>query len=164
MSHYVDVLKIFQKIKLFCWNFFHEKKTLERFSQIEFASIISTLKKLVSFQILQFFLSRFTYLIYHNVKRQIYINLNINKKFNLDVMIYHIKKNFRNENYSSRFVIKFILFLSRFLSSIETKYWSIELKLVDIVWVLKKIKHLIKSSFFSIVVYTNHDIVLKLTK
>ena len=103
-------------------------------------------------------------MIYYNVKRQIYINLNVNKKFDIETIIYHVKKNFCNENYSSRFAIKFILFLSRFLSFAKIKYWSIELKFVDIIWILKKIKYLIKFSFLSIVVYTNHDIVLRLTK
>ena len=31
LSYYVDVSKIFQKKKLFCWNFFHEKKRSKNF-------------------------------------------------------------------------------------------------------------------------------------
>ena len=56
------------------------------------------------------------------------------------------------------------MFFSRLFISIETRYWSIELKLIDIVWVLKKIKHFIDSFVLSIVIYTNHDSTLKIVK
>ena len=156
--------KTLQKKKIILLKFFSKKNNARKIFANRIRIDNSTLKEIVSFQILQFFLSKFIYLIHHNVTRQIYINLNVNKKFDIETIIYHLKKKFCNENYSSRFAIKFILFLSRFLNFAKTKYWLIELKFVDIIWILKKIKHLIKFSFLSIVVYINHDIVLRLTK
>ena len=55
-------------------------------------------------------------------------------------------------------------FNSRLLTSVETRYWSTEFEIVDIVWILKKIKHIIEANDISttdkIVIYTNHDAIL----
>ena len=81
-------------------------------------------------------------------------------------MIYHQKSfaNWDDIDYSSRKSIEFILFLNRLFISVEIRYWSIELELTDIVWVLKKIRHLIDSFALSIVIYTNHNLTLKIIK
>ena len=82
-------------------------------------------------------------------------------------MIYHVKNNvnWNDKKYSFRKFIEFILFFNRFLIDVEIKYWSIELKLVDIIWMFKKIKHLIDSfEQRFIVIFTNHDATLKLAK
>ena len=81
-------------------------------------------------------------------------------------MIYHVKSfaNWNDIDYSFRKSIEFILFLNRLFISIEIRYWSIELKFVDIVWMLKKIKHLIDSFALSIIIYTNHETILKFVK
>ena len=112
----------FYKKKTILLKFFSKKNNVRKTFANRIRVDNSTLKKIVLFQILQFFLSKFIYLIHYNIKRQIYINLNVNKKFDIEIIIYHVKKNFCNENYSSRFAIKFILFLSRFLSFAKTKY------------------------------------------
>ena len=53
--------------------------------------------------------------------RQFYVNIDVNKKFEINAMIYHIKKNMKNE-YFSRINVKFIMFLNRLITSVETKY------------------------------------------
>ena len=124
-------------------------------------------RKLASFQILQILLSKSFYLIHVDSTRRIYIDLNVNKKFDLNVMMYHIKKsiNWDEKNYSSRKAIKSILFLSRLLFDVEIKYWFTKLKLNDIIWILRKIRHLLDfflTKFF--VVFIDHDVALEIVK
>ena len=66
---------------------------------------------------------------------------------------------------SLRKVIEFILFFSRLLTDAKTRYWLIELEFADIVWVLKKIRHLVDFSEqrFTII-FTNHDATLGIVK
>ena len=91
-------------------------------------------------------------------------------------MIYHIKKTWLqkasaafNENiikydYSFKIVIKSVFFFNRLLNSVETRYWLTKLKLIDIIWILKKIRYMIEISWFFIVIYIDHDATLNITK
>ena len=70
------------------------------------------------------FCYNFFYLIYVNIKRLLFVNLNANKKFKFNTMIYYIKKtwlqktstifdkNMFKYNYLSKIIIKWILFLN----------------------------------------------------
>ena len=104
-----------------------------------------TSQKIAFFETLQTLLSKSFYLMHSNSTRKIHVDLNVNKKFDLKIMIYHVKSfvNWNEKNYSSKKIIKSILFFSRLLFDVEIKYWSIELKLNDIVWVFRKIRHFI---------------------
>ena len=83
---------------------------------IEFASKIETFKNI------QKSLFTSTYLIHFDNKRQLYIDLDFNKEMNIDEIIYHVTDNENFLNYFFRKSIQSIMFLSRFLSSIEIKY------------------------------------------
>ena len=52
--------------------------------------------------------------------------------------------------------VKFIMFLNRMLTITEKKYWFIELKMIDFVWLIKRIRYLIKAFKHVIIIYTNH--------
>ena len=117
--------------------------------------------------ICQIYLPGMLVTIHANSTRRIYVDLDVNKKFDLNVMMYHVKKsvNWNEKNYSSRKAIKSILFLSRLLFDVEIKYWFTELKFNDIVWILRKIRHLF--DFFltkSFVIFIDHDVVLEIIK
>ena len=56
----------------------------------------------------------------------------------------HASDDKKMRKYSSFSQIKSILFLSHLLSPTETHYWSTEIKIVCLVWVIKKIYHMIK--------------------
>ena len=91
-------------------------------------------------------------------------------------MIYHIKKawlqkifaifdeNIIKCDYPFKIVIELILFFNRLLNSVETRYWSTKLKLTDIVWMLKKIRHMIKVFQFSTIIYIDYDAALNIAK
>lgn len=53
-----------------------------------------------------------------------------------------------------------ILFLSRLLTATEKNYWLIELEIAGFVWVIKKLRHLIKSSHASVIMQTDHAAIL----
>ena len=50
-----------------------------------------------------------------------------------------------------------ILFLSRQLTPAESRYWPTELEMAGIVWVVKKIRHLIEASTQPTIIYTDHS-------
>ena len=55
-------------------------------------------------------------------------------------------------------------FLNRFFIFAKIWYWSIELKMTDFVWILRKIRHLIDFSKQIIIVYIDHEATLNIVK
>ena len=95
----------------------------------------STSLKLKFFHTLQSLLFESSYLISHDRHRQLFVDLNVIKKFDFDAMIYHVKSfaKWNDKDYSSRKSLKSIFFFNRFLIFVETRYWSTKLKIIDIV-------------------------------
>ena len=57
------------------------------------------------------------------------------------------------------------MFLNKFLNEAEKNYWFIKFEIVEIVWVIKKIKHMIESSSISfIIIYIDHFIVVLISR
>ena len=131
----------------------------------------STEREITLFSILQDLLSKFFYLIHVNIKRTLFIDFNVNKKFDFDVIIYHVKKEwlqktFENEkhDYFSRIVVEFILFLNRLLNFVKIRYWFIEFEITEIIWIFKKVRHLIKAFISTMIIYIDYDVVLRIAK
>jgi hypothetical protein len=102
--------------------------------------------------------NRVRWLTHYHRTRQLYANVNASKK-EIDVMIYHLKKEtniFRNS--SSKKDVESILFLSKILFKAEFRYWLTELKMIKLIWTMKKIAHMIKSSKYSTIIYIDHDV------
>ena len=164
---YVEMFKSFQKLKI---ELFHDESVIDNVRKIYSRNTKIknlTIEKLVFFQTLQFLLAKFFYFVHSNFRRKLYVDLDASKKFELADMIYHVKNSVKwnDKEYSSKKVIEFILFFSRFLTNAKTKYWLIELEFADIVWMLKKIKHLIDfSKQRLIIIFTNHDAILDIAK
>ena len=53
--------------------------------------------------------------------------------------------------------MKSILFLSYLLFNVKTWYWSTEFKVTNIVWIIKKIQHMIKTAEHITIIYTDHS-------
>ena len=126
--------------------------------------ILSTFDEMKFFCILQKHLSSFFFLNYFDQTKQLYIDLDTNKKNEINAMIYHVSSTVSREEYSQRTKIQFILFLSRFLSSAKIRYWSIELKIVELIWVLRKTRHLIESFKLLTIVYIDHEVSVEIVK
>ena len=121
-------------------------------------------KEKESFNLLQKAISRASMLIHFDLDRTLWIDLNESKKREFDVVIFHFKKRLTNDMISQRSQIQSIMFLSRLLFAAEMNYWSIELKMIALIWVVKKIRHLIKSSKFSIIIQTDHSATIDICK
>ena len=117
-----------------------------------------------AFKIIQKSLSISTYLIHFDNKRRLYVDLDFSKKINIESVIYHVADNENFLTYSFKRSIQSVMFLSRFLNSVETKYWSTKLKLTDLVWILKKIRHLINFAVKFTIIYINHETSLAIVK
>ena len=91
MSFYVDVFKILQKRKIELLKFFlkidNVKKTYSSRIRLDNSSFV----KIEFFRILQSLLFKSSYLIHHDNKRQTFVDFDVNKKFELNVIIYHVK-------------------------------------------------------------------------
>ena len=126
-------------------------------------------EKLKFFRIIQQSLFRSVFLIHFNDHRQLYVNLDSSKN-EIDDIVYHVQNTelsttvYSTTKYSSKRNVQSILFFSRLLTSAETRYWSIELEIAELVWVLRKIRHLIESSKHATIVYTNHETTLSIAK
>ena len=164
IAHYVDIFKSLQnkKIELLRDEFIAESAKRFYFSKTRVQHF--TAEELISFDALQIVLTKFFYFVHSNLKRQLFIDLNVSKKFDFDVMFYYVKKvyfdQFEFDKYFFRHVIKSIFFLSRLLIDVETRYWFIELKIVDIVWILKKTRHIVEISSNKTIVYIDHEFAL----
>lgn len=90
--------------------------------------------------------------------RRLYADLDASYE-GFGVMAYHIQIDDHHTNLSippARTVIQPILFLSRTLTSAESRYWPTELEVSCLVWALRKLRHMIESSRQPTVVYTDH--------
>jgi len=114
-----------------------------------------TFKKLNVFHHLQTLFSQSTMLIHFLSKHQLYVDLNAFKEFEFEAHVYHAKKAKKNKT-SQQKSMKSILFLSQLLTDTETHYWSTELEVVKLIWILKKTRHLIEAVEQLTIIYINH--------
>ena len=94
ISFYVDINKSFQKRKIELLRYDFSIKNARRFYVFKTRLKKSFELKIIFFKILQSMLIKFFYLVHVNNKRQLFINLNVNKKFDFDAHLYYIKKVF----------------------------------------------------------------------
>ena len=135
-------------------------------TKIKFSKFIND--ELNSFHEIQqhFFKSEFSK--HFDLFKQSFVNLNTFNK-DIDVMIYHINKNSNFDvltinRFSSRKSGKLILFLSQLLNTAELRYWFTKIEMIDLIWIIRKIRHMIKSFKVSFIFYTNHEASLKVAK
>ena len=125
-----------------------------------------TTKELILFKILQIILTKSFYFVHSNIKRQLFIDLNVNKMFDFDVILYYVKKVFFDQiefdKYFFRHVIELIFFFNRFVIDVKTKYWFTKFEIIDIVWIFKKIKHIVEISSNKIIMYIDHELILNI--
>jgi hypothetical protein len=83
-------------------------------------------------------------------------------KKDFEAFIYHVKKN--REEITKFTIIKSIVFLSKIFISAKKRYWSTKLKIVAIVWIVKKLHHMIRATKHFIIIWTNHSIIVAIIK
>ena len=70
-------------------------------------------------------------------------------------MIYHLKFDC-NLDKLKRSDIEFILFLFRMFNEVETKYWSIEFEMCELMWIIRRVRHMIEIAKHIIVIFIDH--------
>ncbi len=119
---------------------------------------------MTSFLLLQKNLIKITLLFHFDKEKWLWIDFNESKKFDFEVIVFHVMKEFFKEIWSTKDDIQSIMILNRLLTSTERNYWSIELETAELIWVIKKIKHLIQFFEKSIIIQTNHAAIIDICK
>lgn len=99
-----------------------------------------------------------TFLIHVDAERPSYVDLDISKESGVEAMVYHVKdwSKASSSDFPPRTQVQPIMFFSRLLNSAETHHWPTELELAGLVWILRKIRHLVESAKSSRTIYTDH--------
>jgi hypothetical protein len=126
--------------------------------------IILINREMISFLLLQENLIKITLLIHFDKIKWLWIDLDEFKKFNFEMIVFHVIKKFLKKIWSTKNDIQSIMFLSRLLTSSERNYWLIELKTTELIWVIKKIRHFIQFFEKSIIIRTNHAAIIDICK
>jgi len=174
VPHYTAVTKPLQKRKTILLKPASKAENSHK-SYVSRTSLMkSNPAKIASFKMLQSLLFKFSYLIHFDLIKHLYINLNVSKSFDFDIMIYHIKKevhtNIKKDNSSiaKTFLLKSfiqsIMFLSRLLKSAKTHYWLTELKLISMIWIVQKVRHLIELLNLFTIIHTDHEANVRIVK
>ena len=79
------------------------------------------------------------------------------------MIIYHLKFK-TNFNNFKRFNIEFIMFLNRMFISTKKRYWFIKLKIIDLMWIIKRVRHFIEIFRYFIVVFIDHVVNINIVK
>ena len=131
-----------------------------------------TPKELNAFHHLQKLFSSPTILHHHDEKRVLYIDLDASKEFGFGAHVYHCTDDLPSKTNPveppkqppKQKSQQSILFLSRLLTDAETRYWPTELEIAGIVWVVKKVRHMIEASTQSTVIYTDHSAAISIVR
>lgn len=161
--YYFAIIKFLQDLKIALL----KKASNKNHKRKQFTSkikILLTQKKLLSFEIFQEVLSKSSMLYHFVAFNTLWVNLDTFKEFEIDVVIFHFKENIiiEKERWSFKTQILSIMFLSRQLIFAKLNYWSTELKTSKLVWIIKKIRHLVQSSQHRIIVQTDHQTIVNI--
>lgn len=117
-----------------------------------------TPKELAFFVSIQDALSQQSILVHHNPEKVLWIDLDALKKFGFGAVVFHtaINEALPKGRWPSATSVQLVLFLFRLLTSAERNYWPMELEIAGFIWVLKKVRHIIKSSKAKVVIQTDY--------
>ena len=113
-------------------------------------------EELESYRQLQESFSQATFLVHFSPDRTLYIDIDASKRRGFGAIIYHLKSTCLNPEKPKRTDIEPILFLSRMLNDAETRYWPTELEMAGLVWVVRRVRHMIEAAKNTTVVFTDH--------
>ena len=121
-----------------------------------------TASEIKSFQDLKQAFSRPTFLVHFDPDRQLFIDLDASKAWGFAAIVYHVKKD-AVEGFN-RTDVQPILFLSKMLNQAEANYWPTELEVAGLVWVVRKVRHMIESTKKPTIIYTDHSAAVPISK
>ena len=156
VTFYVQKTDALQRRKIFFLRqFSFNKRTIRKIYSKKTMIDHFSVEKLEFYRLLQKNFNKASFLIHFSSNRQLYIDIDVFKRREFEAMIYHFKVDVNLDKFK-RNDIELILFLSRMLSEIEIRYWFTELEMCDLIWIVKKVRHMIETIKNIIVVFTNH--------
>jgi hypothetical protein len=124
-----------------------------------------TQAELDAFEKLQAVFRKPSFLSHFDKSRQLYVDLDGSKRRGIGAMVYHSKVEPGNAAQPPpRNLIEPIMFLSRHLNKAEQNYWPTELELAGLVWVLRKISHVVQSAEKPPIFFTDHSATVSIAK
>lgn len=120
--------------------------------------------ELAFFHALQEVLSHSSTLVYHNANKTLWIDLDTSKKFGFGAVAFYMAEGnvLLKGKWPSSMSMQLILFLSRLLTAAKKNYWPIKLEIARFVWVIKKLRHLVKLSRQSVIIQIDHAAILNI--
>lgn len=119
-------------------------------------------QELASFLSIQEALSQPSILVHHNPEKTLWIDLDASKEFGFGAMVFHTASNevVPEGRWPLASTIQPVFFLSRLLITAERNYWLTGLEIAGFVWVVKKVRHIIKSSKVGVIIQTDHSAII----
>ena len=108
--------------------------------------------------------SRQKFLFHFDSIKTLYADIDAFKVYEFDVMIYHTTKFYENSANISRMNVQSILFLFKMLTETKKRYWSTELEIVELIWIVKKIRHMIEATIKTTILFTNHSAITSIAR
>ena len=115
-----------------------------------------TIAKLDFYEQIQKTFNRQNFLFHFIFIKMLYIDMNVFKSYEFNAMIYHTAVSYENLAIINRIHVQSIMFLFKILIAVETRYWSTKLEIAILIWVIKKIKHMIKAVTKTTVIFIDH--------
>ncbi len=99
---------------------------------------------------------------HHDPNKLLWIDLNASKEFGFGVIVFHTisGKAIQEGRWPSAAIIQPVFFLLRLLAFVVRNYWPTELEIAGFVWVVKKVRHVIKSSKSNVVIQMDQSVIL----
>ena len=110
------------------------------------------------------FFTQVTFLVHFSNGKSYYIDIDAFKKRNFETMVYHFKTTYNPEK-PKRIDMEPIS-LNRMLIESEIKYWPTKFEMAGLVWVIRKIRHMIETAKTdkTTVISTDHTVNISITK
>lgn len=85
-------------------------------------------------------------LVHYNANKTLWIDFDMSKKFGFGAIAFHMmgRDILPKGKWLSSTLMQPILFLSRLLIAAKKNYWPTELEIARFVWVIKKLRYLVK--------------------
>lgn len=91
--------------------------------------------------------------------------MDASKQWGFAAIVYHVRGDPPDGVAYPRTAVQPIMFLSKCLNNAEKNYWPTELEVAGIVWVIRKIRHLVESTEVPpVVVFTDHSAAVPISR
>lgn len=99
---------------------------------------------------------------YHDPEKVLWIELEASKEFGFGAVVFYTNSNeaLPEGRWPSTILVQPIFFLFKLLTLAERNYWPIKLEIAGFVWVVKKVRHIIKSSKSNAIIQTDYSAII----